>query len=281
MTRRPQSLRPAFTLIELLVVISIIALLIAVLLPALGAARAQARSTQCSVNLKQQALMIFAYADDNKDWYPYSRSINRKVRSNPTPSLPPWTLWYHTVLLQQGYVGGTSVTLPSNYSTVAPSQGYVQAAKVFDCPSFAESPWAVMPGFVVPSGTDYGINGHVAGYVEYIDDVSGLEPAYDDCDRHKTVEVLKPSSCFLGGDLLFYPTSAPGANPPTSYQSASIQNGSMHFQFDERHPNYSTNISRMDGHVTQEGKPVGRLQGTGTWSPLNWSAGADTNLDDR
>jgi prepilin-type N-terminal cleavage/methylation domain-containing protein/prepilin-type processing-associated H-X9-DG protein len=62
--------RQAFTLIELLVVISIIALLVSILLPALGSARDQASKVSCASNQRQVALSATAYTADNNEWYP-------------------------------------------------------------------------------------------------------------------------------------------------------------------------------------------------------------------
>ena len=61
--------RGGFTLIELLVVVSIIALLVSILLPALGRARDSAKSAVCISNLRQQGLSMLAYHADYNDTY--------------------------------------------------------------------------------------------------------------------------------------------------------------------------------------------------------------------
>ncbi|HBG27983.1 MAG: hypothetical protein A2Y10_17300 [Planctomycetes bacterium GWF2_41_51] len=79
----------AFTLVELLVVISIIAVLLAVLMPALNKAKKQARTVMCASNLKQWGLMYAMYCQDNNGNF-FSGTIKDSLASVETDNGRYW-----------------------------------------------------------------------------------------------------------------------------------------------------------------------------------------------
>ena len=144
-----------FTLIELLVVIAIIGVLIALLLPAIQAAREAARRSQCVNNLKQMALAASNYVDAHKA-YPYG------VFHRDWASQGDHHWWSHLWMLLP-YMDQESVYQISNFS-VRPNTpenttaGY-NAIQAFQCPSdpiperIGTQPWGA---------TNYRGNGGVA-----------------------------------------------------------------------------------------------------------------------
>ena len=88
-----KNLRQGFTLIELLVVIAIIAILAALLLPALGKARQRAWATACLSNARQIGLAGRMYADDNSDALPRSVHTGQSWVNTLQPYTSGTNLW--------------------------------------------------------------------------------------------------------------------------------------------------------------------------------------------
>ena len=91
---RPARLRSAFTLIEVLVVVSIIALLVAILLPSLRKARDQVKVVACQANLHDFGIAFQQYANDYRGYQPLVCYVGTKIyESDPTSDDNLMTLW--------------------------------------------------------------------------------------------------------------------------------------------------------------------------------------------
>ncbi len=111
----------AFTLIELLVVIAIIAILAAMLLPALSAAKQRAWTISCNSNLHQIGLGMRMFADDNNERYPESGGYIKWNQVDPLPGGSGLTSWLQQII---SYTVSTNVyRCPGNVQLPVPEQG--------------------------------------------------------------------------------------------------------------------------------------------------------------
>lgn len=120
-----QRTRPGFTLIELLVVIAIIAILAAMLLPALNRAKLKAHGISCMNNLRQLQVAWFMYVQDNHDRLP-------GVSGGGYASSDTWVSGWLDFNNNNTHNTNILYLTDARYSQIGP---YVKSAGVFRCPA--------------------------------------------------------------------------------------------------------------------------------------------------
>jgi prepilin-type N-terminal cleavage/methylation domain-containing protein/prepilin-type processing-associated H-X9-DG protein len=268
----------AFTLIELLVVIAIIAILAAMLLPALAKAKQKALQVNCVSNLRQWGLAIQMYANDNNEGIPRDGMDSAGTYSGGDSKQA--NAWFN---LLPGYVGEKPLSFytanpavshsdTQNNLNLVPYPGGV--GKIYSCPGAR----LVGNDFTILNGTGAGADGFFS-FVMNID-LKRQSPAYANANSYpypqmpKLTSIMRPVDTVFLFDAVFSPSTEVVNNSP---EYNSINPANRWRSFASRH-SLGGNIVFLDGHVGYYKTRVVQAGGTMSGSaqefvgtPLIWN----------
>ena len=244
----PTDRAQGFTLIELLVVIAIIAILAALLLPALSRAKANARSVQCKSNLRQVSLAETMYLGDNSGQYPLD--------------IPSY--WWFELLKGYGVSGYHGGPGKSNFIRLLPPGLGCPTARYYPTNSSA---WLSdyghnFAGLELPMLRDLGLGGYFASREESLDYLLSRSPAHIRPTRDSQVvfpgDMIQFADSFLRTSMLRKELDAGGTlgsfgNGTDGY----TMHGNNGTELARRRHGRRLNVVFCDGHV--EGLKVDTL----------------------
>lgn len=235
-----------FTLIELLVVVAIIAILMAIMLPALSSAREQAKSVACASNLRGLGQVEYIYASENGgiiSSYFYGTY-------NGTPKVEiTWNEW----LLDNPATGGVGPK---------PHNNYLKNPSILVCPSYAPFRFGLDLG--ISTNPQYWTYGMIRDERNSVFEAGG--------------GVLRSSPNYFLSFRLSNATNAAGfillADTVRTASARQFYCFRTYAQTDSsivhlRHPGHKVNFLFGDGHA--DSIPSGQMTGLGFTSPLFWS----------